>query len=102
MNEGETGVKIGDIELGDLHTSISDALVRLETESIAQPKMQFAGEYPLSVLSDISGLSHDTLSKILATRNVSSTMHGYNIERVIGALRSYLDEEEEESVKMVA
>ncbi len=83
-------------DLVDLHENFAGAVTRLETERDAQPRVQFTGEYPLAVLADVSGLSVDVLGKVLMSNHVMSTMHGYHIDRVISALKSYLEGEAED------
>lgn len=83
-------------DLVDLHENFADAVARLEAERDARPRMQFTGEYPLAVLADVSGLSVDVLGKVLMSNHVMSTTHGYHIDRVIGALKSYLEGESED------
>lgn len=83
-------------DLLDLHKNFAGAVTRLETERDARPRVQFTGEYPLAVLADVSGLSVDVLGKVLTSNNVQSTTHGYHIDRVIGALKSYLAGEAED------
>ena len=81
--------------IGDLDASIRAGIVRLEAEKTALPHVEFIGEYPLSTLADISGLTNDVLNIVIRNRNVISTPHGYRIDSVIAALRNYVDEEQE-------
>lgn len=83
-------------DLLDLHENFAGAVTRLETERDVHPRMYYPGEYQLAVLADVSGLSVDVLNKVLVSNNVHSTMHGYHIDRVIGALKSYLEGEAED------
>lgn len=89
----------------ELHRKIEFAVNQLESEKSMLPQSSHPGEYPMPALVSITHLSSGLLSSILSSNYVIATANGYDIDRVIQALNSYLNVEENQiqgSEEMIA